>query len=80
MDVEIIRRRDRLDHLFSRVETFTGDIELQSHWARYLCILVAGFIETSIRGILSEYSRSKATPQVANYAEHQLRFFQNPNI
>lgn len=54
---ETIQAKDRLDDLFSRVNEFSGDLELQSHWARYLCVRVSGFIETSIRSILSEYAR-----------------------
>ncbi len=52
---ETVQAKDRLDYLFSRVNEFSEDLELQSHWARYLCVRVSGFIETSIRSILSEY-------------------------
>ena len=51
---ETVQAKDRLDYLFSRVNEFSEDLELQSHWARYLCVRVSGFIETSIRSILSE--------------------------
>ena len=75
-----VQAKDRLDDLFSRVNEFSEDIELQSHWAKYLCVRVSGFIETSIRSILSEYAREKSDPFVANYVESRLGSFQSPNM
>ena len=77
---ETVQAKDRLDDLFSRVNEFSGDPELQSHWAKYLCVMVSGFIETSIRSILSEYARKMSAPSVANYVENRLRSFQSPNM
>ncbi|MCY3680154.1 MAG: HEPN domain-containing protein [Gemmatimonadetes bacterium] len=77
---ETVQAKDRLDDLFSRVNEFSEDLELQSHWARYLCVRVSGFIETSIRSILSEYAREKSAPSVANYVESWLGSFQSPNM
>ena len=77
---ETVQAKDRLDDLFSRVNEFSGDLELQSHWTRYLCVRVSGFIETSIRSILSEYARKMSAPSVANYVENRLRSFQSPNM
>ena len=45
-NIEVIRYQQRLDDLFKKIVAFAEDIELQSHWARYLCILVSGFLET----------------------------------
>ncbi len=78
--VAIHQSRQRLDNLFLKVASIGADIELQSHWARYLCVLVAGFIETSVRSLLSGYVRKNGSPSVASYVETQLRFFQNPKM
>lgn len=77
---EVVRARQRLDDLFERVSSLSGDPELQSHWARYLCVLASGFIENSMRQILGEYARTKAHPRVLSYVDQQLRRFQNPNM
>ncbi len=77
---ETVQAKDRLDYLFSRVNEFSEDLELQSHWARYLCVRVSGFIETSIRSILSEYAKKTSAPSVANYVENRLNSFQSPNM
>ena len=77
---EISSNKQRLDNLFEKVTDFSADTYLQSHWARYLCILVSGFLETSVRIIYREYAKSKATPQVANFVEGKLEDFQNPKM
>lgn len=78
-NVEVTRFKNQLDHLFSQV-AHIEDTELQSHWAKYLCVLVSGFIETSIKAIYSEYVKRKAAPYVANYVGSALAGFQNPKM
>src|SRR5687768_11534130 len=78
-DPEVIKGQQRLDHVFKQVGGIT-DFELQAHFARYLCILVAGFLETSIRRFYSRYARNSASPSVANYVEVHLKWFQNPTM
>lgn len=79
-NIEAVRYQQRLDHLFKKISAFPDDIELQSHWARYLCILVSGFIETSVQAIYSQYAREKAAPNIANYVTRRLERFTNPNM
>lgn len=77
---EISSNKQELDYLFEKVTAFSADTYLQSHWARYLCILVSGFLETSVRIIYREYAKDKAIPQVANFVEGKLQDFQNPKM
>ena len=79
-NVEAVRYKQRLDHLFEQISALPDDIELQSHWSRYLCILVSGFLETSVRTIYSQYAREKAAPNIANYVTRRLERFTNPNM
>lgn len=79
--VEVLRYKQRLDHLFSQIQTAAGDdLELQAHWARYLCVLVSGFLETAVREIFSNYAKNKARREIASFVESQLRGFQNPKM
>lgn len=80
MNKEVLRAQSRLDDLFGKVSSLSHDPELQAHWSRYLCVLVSGFLETSIRQIFSEYTKTKASPTIVNYVEKQLERFQNPNV
>jgi hypothetical protein len=51
---------------------------LQAHWARYLCILTAGFLENALADVYSTYAKSCASPSVSNYVESMLTRIQNP--
>ena len=77
---EVHRQRERLNHLFKQISAVGDDIELQSHWAKYLCVLVAGFLEVSIRAIYSRHAHVNASPRVANFVEVRLRRIQNMNM
>lgn len=77
---EALRYRKRLDGLFQKTGVLSGDLELQGHWARYLCVLVAGFLETAISVIYIEYARNSASPNVASFVATRLARFQNPKM
>ena len=77
---ELIRYKQQLDDLFKQISSLPVDSEIQSHWAKYLCVRVSGFLEISVRALYSDYAKRKAAPFVANYVEKQLSSFQNPNM
>jgi RiboL-PSP-HEPN len=77
--LEVHKFESRLDELFNKTGVVT-DAQAQSHWARYLCVLVSGYIETSVRETVSQYTRNRASPTVLNYVDSQLAWFQNPKI
>lgn len=77
---DILRYQMRLDNLFRKFDDLITYPEILSHWSRYLCILVSGYIEESVHVIFREYSRSKSSPYVANYVETKLAAFQNPKM
>jgi hypothetical protein len=76
--VEITRQKQRIDELFKLSNDLPG--ELQAHWSRYLCILIAGFLEVAVQAVYSEYARGKAHPNIVNYIERRMREFQNANM
>lgn len=78
--VDIAREKRRLDNLFQRTGDLPQDPEILAHWSRYLCVLVSGFIETSVCTIYSQYVTDKAHPNVANYVTRRLNTFRNPNM
>ncbi len=72
--------KNRLDNLFTKISILTGDLELQAQWARYLCVLVSGFLEMSICASFNQLARSNASPNIANFVKCQLDSFQNPKM
>lgn len=79
-NLEAVRYKQRLDNLFKQISAFSGDIELQSQWARYLCVLVSGFLEVSICATFNQFAKNSSSPQVANFVKYQLDSFQNPKM
>lgn len=77
--LELHKFESRLDELFNKTGVIT-DTQAQAHWARYLCVLVSGYIETSVRETVSQYTRNRASATVLNYVDSQLAWFQNPKI
>jgi hypothetical protein len=70
---------DRIKNLFAVTgKTTGGDFELQSHWAKYLCVLSAGFLENAISEVYIDFVRNKAHQPVANYASSMLSNIRNP--
>lgn len=68
----ILEAKERLDRLFNQVAALSDEDEMKSHLTQYLCVLVSGFIETSIQSILIEYVRMQADESVARYVESQI--------
>jgi len=76
---EVSRRKQQLDATFGRAATTSHDAELQADLARYLCVLVSGFLEQAVVELLLEHTRTRAGKTVHQYAETTLRHFTNPN-
>lgn len=77
--LSLTSQQQRLTWLLSQAMNFRNDqLELQAHWARYLCVLTAGFLENAITEIYSMYARSGANPFISNYVEATLAKIQNP--
>lgn len=79
-NIEVVKHQRKLNNLFSKIEDLSEDLELQAHWARYLCVLTSGFLETSIQAIFSNFTQKTASPKVANFVENKLKEFQNPKM
>jgi hypothetical protein len=78
--VEASRLRSRLKAVFGRARSL-GDVdaEILSDYARYLCVLVSGFVETAIEELAIEHCRIRSSPTVHRYTSSQLARIQNLN-
>jgi hypothetical protein len=73
------RQHQQLKWLLGQAKQFNSEqLELQAHWARYLCVLAAGFIENALADVYSTYARSSSSPSISNYVEAALGRIQNP--
>ena len=71
--------KQRLDTLFSRLKEFLGDEELAAHWSRYLCVLLSGFIENTMRILLTSFAKEKSHPYISNFVAKNLSSITNLN-
>lgn len=76
---ELLRQIQKLNALFDRTQNASGgNIEIQSHWAKYLCVLSAGFLENTLFEIYGDFCKRAASEHVANFASKNLSRIQNP--
>lgn len=79
--VELVRQADMLKTLIKRVgcDPSTRALEMQAHWARYLCVLTAGFLENVVRDLFGAYvQRNSYRSAIVRYSKRQLERIQNP--
>ena len=70
--------RSRIESAFLRASQLKDlDSEVQADFAKYLCILVSGYVETAVRTISIAHCRRRAQPTVYNFAAKQLEKQQN---
>lgn len=70
----LVSQRNRLDAAFARVSNLPVDqFEIRADFARYLCILVSGFLESVASDIAIDHCRGRSAPTVVRYVDSQLR-------
>ncbi len=76
---DLTRQLQALASLLSRTkDACSGDIEMQSHWAKYLCVLYAGFLENALTAVYSEFCRQGTNDRVARFTARSLERISNP--
>ena len=71
---EVSSMRQRLDATFERVGTIDSNtLELQSDFAKYLCVLVSGYIERAIVEIVQEHARRNGSLTLQKFVEARTR-------
>jgi|SRR5712691_6153845 hypothetical protein len=79
-NAQLTRQLQKLRSLFQRTaQASSQDLELQAHWGRYLCVLVAGFLENALTEIYTDFVKNAASEPVASFASSILARIQNPN-
>lgn len=74
---EVKRLKQRLDATFSRVRDIGSDLELQSDFSRYLCVLVSGYLEKSVSELVLAHSRRAGAPSLQRFVDQRTKNFTN---
>jgi hypothetical protein len=76
---EVSRQIQRLRDLISKASVACDrDAELQSHWAKYICIICAGLLENALKEIYGDYASRQVSQPVANFVSSKLSQIRNP--
>ena len=76
---ELSRQIQQLYALITRTDQASaGDIEMQAHWAKYICVLSAGLLENALTELYTEYAQGAASEAVAAYVRANISKIQNP--
>ena len=76
---ELDRQVKRIRGLISKASgAFGGDFEMQSQWAKYICVLTAGLLENAIDQLYSDYAKKQVSAPVARFVQLHLSKISNP--
>ena len=60
------------------INNLLGEVSItnnqQVHWGRYLCVMVASFLENAVQAIYEDYAYSTVGGNVAQYVSNQIAF------
>jgi hypothetical protein len=71
--------RQRIEAVFTRSNTLSHDSEILADQAKYLCVLVSGFIEKALSEIVLEHARRAGAPSLQRFVEKNTSRFSNGN-
>lgn len=77
--VEVHRRRQKLEAAFTALHDVEIPGELIAHYSRYLCVLVSGHVEQSLKALVTQYCLKRSSPEVRRYVSRQLKWLSNVN-
>lgn len=77
---ELSRQLQKLQTLVQSATNACGEsVEMQSHWAKYICVLTSGFLENAIKELYGDFATRAASPSVATFVYTKLKDIRNPN-
>ena len=66
-----------IDDLIAMTPT---DDTMHRHWGRYLCVIIAGFVENAVQAVYEDYAYAVGNNQIAQYVSNQIAYtLGNPN-
>ena len=76
---QVNRRLKELRDLIDRAGDATQDVNLQAHLGRYLCVMVAGFLEYGLQTVYTDFAERSSSPRAARFASGRIGRISNPN-
>jgi hypothetical protein len=57
----------RIDRLVAQYAELPEDGDVRSHWARYVCVVISGLLETAVEEMCSDYAGARSKRTVAQF-------------
>ncbi len=76
MNPQILSHRQRIDALFVKINSISNPAD-QSEWSKYLCILISGYIEESLRVLLESYTAKNSSQYIRNFVSTEIKSITN---
>lgn len=76
---EVTRKRQKLKATFNAIDGAGLESELLSHYSRYLCVLISGYFEQSVKELVVQYCRDRSASQIVRYVNGQISQLRNIN-
>lgn len=73
---EIISNKQRIKNIIRKYKPIDDD-ELKKDIARYVCVLVSGYIEESLRLLINNYANGKSSPKIQHYVNSNIKRITN---
>lgn len=73
---EIVSNRTKIENIIKKYKPIDDD-ELKRDIARYICVLVSGYIEESLRLLINEYAMGKSAPVIQHYVDSNVKRITN---
>lgn len=68
MNPKILQHKQRIDKLFEEV-SHISDMKMQGEWAKYLCVLSSGYLENSMRILLTDFMSQNSSLEIQRFNE-----------
>ena len=64
------RIQDLISNKPSSKDNPSFETEIHAHWAKYICVLVSGYIEQAVKEIILEHASTKCDQRISRYIDH----------
>ncbi len=76
MKWKLEQQEKKLNSLFETVQN-VEDEEQQALLAKFLCVRASGFVESSVRNLVSEFTDGTSPAQIQSYVNKEIRYVTN---
>lgn len=71
--------QNQLSEINALLAIIPSDSAVQVHWGRYMCIVVAGFLENALQSVYKDYVSGINNANVVRYTSKHISRITNPN-